>query len=261
MNVCVVSDNIRILSIFSLLLCTLEPVSSVLHEEVVLGVLILLGLMEAGQGVAVAASATSQLVAFLRRLTSLTVWPFHAAVLALAFLGLSAHEHAPAKKIVPVCATCSGAGSSGCGSGGGGCGASGGGKCGCGGGKAVAGNPPAGPAVQISRPASVVRDGLTTGGAAPGQSRVQSSRSVPAASAPGARPAAGAAPRALPMPPAGAVLPVPVQRPAGVVTPLVTPLPRPPTAAPKSSAEAPPAGPSVPDAKQGVEQPATEGKP
>ena len=159
-----------------LLLCAIGPVAEVLHREVTLGLLILLGLIDAGRGTADADSATEQLGMFLRRLASLAVWPFHLAVVALAFLGLSAHEHGAEKRLVPVCATCSGSGSSGCGSAGGGCGASGSGKCGCGSGK-TAGKPAAVPAPG--------RDTIRTT-VPPAQSQAQSP--VPGSLAPQRRP-------------------------------------------------------------------------
>ncbi len=124
----------RLISLSLVFICAIHPVSAHTHREVVLGLLLLLGLLEAGRGVETAGTATEQLRAWLGRLVSLSVWPFHAAVLALAFLGLSAHEGPPAAKIVSSCATCAGAKSSGCGgSGGGGCGspAGTGSSCGC----------------------------------------------------------------------------------------------------------------------------------
>ncbi|HCN78256.1 MAG TPA: hypothetical protein DIT13_13805, partial [Verrucomicrobiales bacterium] len=124
----------RLISLSLVFICAIHPVSAHTHREVVLGLLLLLGLLEAGRGVETAGTATEQLRAWLGRLVSLSVWPFHAAVLALAFLGLSAHEGPPAAKIVSSCATCAGAKSSGCGGSGGGGGGSPAGARGGGGG-------------------------------------------------------------------------------------------------------------------------------
>ncbi len=180
---------LRPASLTLLLLCAIGPVTEVLHREAILGLLVLLGLLDAGCGTADADSATEQLGGFLRRLASLAVWPFHLAVVALAFLGLSAHEHGAEKRLVPLCATCSGSGSSGCGSAGGGCGASGGGKCGCGSGK-TAGKPAA-----VSAPSS----GTIRTTAPPAQSQAQSP--VPGSLAPQRRPGLPAG-LGLPAPPA-----------------------------------------------------------
>ena len=89
----------RLLSLSLVFLCAIHPVSAHMHREVVLGLLLLLGLLEAGKEVETGGSVTEQLRAWLGRLVSLSVWPFHAAVLALAFLGLSAHEGPPSAKI------------------------------------------------------------------------------------------------------------------------------------------------------------------
>ncbi len=245
---------LRPASLTLLLLCAIDPVAEVLHREVTLGLLILLGLLDAGRGMADADSATEQLGGFLRRLASLAVWPFHAAVFALAFLGLSAHEHGAEKRLVPVCATCSGSGSSGCGSGGGGCGASGGGKCGCGSGKAAAA------AVKPSAAPAPATGGTSTRASAPPVLRgadprlppnsgfmtpVQKSGPVPApgkAAAQPARPASGTAPLPLPSPSSRTAQPALPPRPQAPAAKSAQPAPQNATPGPrqtKAGAETP----------------------
>lgn len=212
----------RRLSLLILFACAIDPVAALLRRELVLGLLILLALSEAGAkaGAAQAQEATERMAWFLRSLSSLAVWPFHVAVLALAFLGLKAHMHAPAKLMVSTCATCAGSASSGCGSGGGGCGASGGGKCGCG--KASTAQPDA-----ALPPVSRREGNLATGG---------NRAPMPRPTTPGA---GATSPSALPtverpVLPAG----VPVPRP--LAAPPAMPLPKPSAVAPRAAAPAVP---------------------
>lgn len=213
-------------SLLILCACAIDPVAVHLRRELVLGLLILLALSEAGAkaGAAQAQEATERMAWFLRSLSSLAVWPFHVAVLALAFLGLKAHMHAPAKPMVSTCATCAGSASSGCGSGGGGCGASGGGKCGCG--KASATQP---------------------GAALPPVSRREGNQAMGGNRAPMPRPTAPGAgatsPSALPTGERSSLPTVPVPRP----TALPAAIPRPAPGVPQATAPAVPAAPAQPN--------------
>lgn len=216
----------RRLSLLILFACAIDPVAAHLRRELVLGLLILLALSEAGAkaGAAQAQEATERMAWFLRSLSSLAVWPFHVAVLALAFLGLKAHMHAPAKPMVSTCATCAGSASSGCGSGSGGCGASGGGKCGCG--KASATQP---------------------GAALPPVSRREGNQAMGGNRAPMPRPMAPGAgamsPSALPTGERSLLPTVPVPRP----TALPAAIPRPAPGVPQATAPAVPAAPAQPN--------------
>ncbi len=120
---------LRFISLALLFVCAIRPLAEFLQREVMLGLLILLGLCEAGQGMERPEAARLQ--AFVARVLSLAIWPFYAAVLALALLALRPPETGSTPKLVSRCATCEGSKSSGCGGGAGGCGSAGSSSCGC----------------------------------------------------------------------------------------------------------------------------------
>ncbi len=120
---------LRFISLALLFACAIHPLAEFLQREVMLGLLILLGLCEAGQ--CMERPEAARLQAFVARVLSLAVWPFYAAVLALALLALRPHETGSVPKLVSRCATCEGSKSSGCGGGAGGCGSAGSSSCGC----------------------------------------------------------------------------------------------------------------------------------
>lgn len=205
--------NPKLLTLVLLAVLGLTSLSERAHAGMVLGLLVLLALCEAGQihDAAQQASASGQAGAWLRGLGSLSLWPFYlvAIVLAMGTLPLSGMKGG----WVARCATCAGGASSGCGSG---CGSSAGKAGGCGAG--CGSRPPAaGKATEVALPRRP-----PVPAAVPGQPPVlapkilpstsgisRTGRSLPAGAGmpPAPSPAAASGPVGPPSPPVPAVKP------------------------------------------------------